>query len=60
MKKVSLFAAIACLLLVSGPLLAQSGCIDSPENPTAILALAGSAGAFLVAARGRFRRKDKK
>ena len=57
MKNTAVFAAFVCLLIVSGPLFAQSGCIDSPENPTAILALAGSAGAFLVAARGRFRRK---
>jgi hypothetical protein len=31
--------------------------VDSPENPTAILALVGSAGAFFVTARTRFRRK---
>ena len=34
-----------------------SGCGDSPENPTAILALAGSAGAALTALRQRIRRK---
>jgi len=34
-----------------------SGCGESPENPTAILALVGSAGGFLVAARNRFFRK---
>ena len=34
-----------------------SGCGSSPENPTAILALVGSAGGFLVAARNRFLRK---
>jgi hypothetical protein len=32
-------------------------CTTSPENPTAILALVGSAGGVLVAARSRFRRK---
>jgi XrtJ-associated TM-motif-TM protein len=26
---------------------AQSGCTDSPENPTIVLVLVGSAGAFL-------------
>jgi XrtJ-associated TM-motif-TM protein len=40
---------------------AQSGgvdnCNNSPENPTAILALVGSAGGALVALRSRFRRK---
>jgi XrtJ-associated TM-motif-TM protein len=35
----------------------SSGCGASPENPTAILALVGSAGGFLVAARNRFLRK---
>ena len=57
MKKVSLYLAAIALLLVSAPLYAQGGCVNSPENPTAILALVGSAGAFLVAARGRLRRK---
>jgi XrtJ-associated TM-motif-TM protein len=37
---------------------AQTGCLDSPENPTAILGLVGSAAAGLCALRGRvFRRK---
>jgi XrtJ-associated TM-motif-TM protein len=40
---------------------AQSGgvdnCNNSPENPTAILALVGSAGGVLVAVRSRLRRK---
>ncbi len=31
-----------------------SGCGDSPENPTAILAVAGSAGAFVATTRRRF------
>lgn len=57
MKKISLFAVAACFLLVSSPLFAQTGCSDSPENPTALLAVAGSAGALLVAVRDRFRRK---
>jgi XrtJ-associated TM-motif-TM protein len=33
---------------------AQSGCDDSPENPTAVLALLGSAAAFGVHAHRRF------
>ncbi len=57
MKKFSTIAAVFCLLLISGPLLAQNGCVNSPENPTAILALTGSAGALVAAARGRFRRR---
>jgi len=57
MKKSPLFLVAALLLIVSAPLHAQGGCIDSPENPTAVLALVGSAGAFLVSIRGRFGRK---
>jgi XrtJ-associated TM-motif-TM protein len=57
MKKLSLYLAAAALFLVCAPLYAQSGCVDSPENPTAILALVGSAGAFAISVRGRFRRK---
>jgi XrtJ-associated TM-motif-TM protein len=50
------------LLLLSSahPLHAQGGevdssgdCDQSPENPTAILAVVGSAGAFIVSARAR-------
>ncbi len=42
---------------------AQSGCTDSPENPTAVLALVGSAGAFFASARRRIKARrspDKK
>ncbi len=51
MKKTPLLLlGSAVLFLFSAPLLhAQSGpggCVDSPENPTAVLALVGSAGAF--------------
>jgi len=57
MKKLSLYLAVAFLFIVCAPLHAQGGCDESPENPTAILAVVGSAGAFLVYARDRFRRK---
>jgi XrtJ-associated TM-motif-TM protein len=61
MKKSFLVAGVALFLAAALPLHAQSGCGDSPEAPTAILALAGSAGAFLVSARARFNaRKSKK
>ncbi len=56
MKKVLFLFAIV-LALTATPLYAQQGCINSPENPTALLALVGSAGAFIASARGRFRRK---
>ena len=34
---------------------AQTGCDDSPENPTVVLALVGSAGALISTARARLR-----
>jgi XrtJ-associated TM-motif-TM protein len=54
MKKTQLLLFVAALLFVAvRPAFGQDGCIDSPENPTAILALAGSAGALLASARAR-------
>jgi XrtJ-associated TM-motif-TM protein len=38
---------------VALPLHAQTGCTDSPENPTVILALVGGAGALLTRLRRR-------
>ena len=66
MKKSSLLLFGAALLLaVALPLHAQDGtdgsgtCDDSPENPTAILAVVGTAGAFLASARARYKaRRD--
>ena len=52
-------ACFALLLAVAAPLHAQSGCADSPENPTVILALVGSAGAFLASARTRIKARRK-
>jgi XrtJ-associated TM-motif-TM protein len=57
MKKTILsLAVVALFLFVALPLHAQvDGCTDSPENPTAILAVVGSAGAFFVSARARIK-----
>jgi XrtJ-associated TM-motif-TM protein len=56
----SLMVVLAALAVTS-PAFAQGGgvdtCKNSPENPTAILALVGSAGGALVALRTRLRRK---
>lgn len=58
MKKWLPYIAVAVLMFaISDPIYAQGGCVDSPESPTAILAIAGSAGAILMVARDRFRRK---
>ena len=60
MKKIIFIVGFILFLAASLPLRAQSGCADSPEAPTAILALAGSAGAFAVAARARFMARKSK
>ena len=39
---------------------AQTGCTDSPENPTAVLALVGCAGAFFSSVRQRFKARGSK
>jgi XrtJ-associated TM-motif-TM protein len=47
---------VVLVLLVALPLQAQSGCTDSPENPTVVLALVGGGGALFSAVRARMRR----
>ncbi len=57
MKKSLFFTLSAAFLLTAAaPAFAQTGCVNSPENPTAILALVGSAGAVVAGLRGRLRR----
>jgi len=50
-----LLTAIAMMLAVTVSANAQGGCVNSPENPTVVLALVGSAGAFLASARARIK-----
>ena len=45
----------ALLFVVAAPLHAQSGCTDSPENPTVVLGLVGSAGACFSMIRARMK-----
>jgi XrtJ-associated TM-motif-TM protein len=54
-KPAFLFLVFALLLGIALPLHAQGGCDHSPENPTAILAVVGSAGAFFASARARIK-----
>ncbi len=57
MKKtlLSLFG-LTILFSAALPLHADAGgCVNSPENPTPILAVVGSAGAFFVSARARIK-----
>jgi XrtJ-associated TM-motif-TM protein len=55
MKKSSLVYIGLALFAVALPLHAQDGCVTSPENPTAILAVLGTAGAFFTTARARIK-----
>ena len=55
MRKSSLLFFACALLLMAAPLHGQTGCTDSPENPTLVLALVGGAGALFSAVRTRVR-----
>jgi XrtJ-associated TM-motif-TM protein len=54
------FLCIALLFLVALPLHAQTGCDDSPENPTVVLALVGGAGAMFSIAGARLRARRRR
>jgi len=54
-KPLFVFLSCALFLLIASPLHAQIGCDDSPENPTAVLALVGGAGALFSTLRIRMR-----
>ncbi len=58
-KKLQIILWSAALLLVAVPLHAQTGCTDSPENPTVVLALVGSAGALFSTVRSRLKARRK-
>ena len=49
------FCAVATVAHAQGGSV-SSGCGNSPENPTAILALVGSGSGFLMALRSKLRR----
>jgi XrtJ-associated TM-motif-TM protein len=60
MKRSTLtFLGFALLLSAALPLHAQTGCLTSPENPTAVLAVVGSAGAFFATARARIKARSR-
>jgi XrtJ-associated TM-motif-TM protein len=58
MKK-ALFLLCLALVITAAPLHAQTGCASSPENPTAILAILGSASGIFVSARARIKARKK-
>jgi XrtJ-associated TM-motif-TM protein len=51
LKKTSLAFAFTLMLAMALPLRAQTGCDDSPEDPTVVLALVGGAGALAAGLR---------
>jgi XrtJ-associated TM-motif-TM protein len=56
-KSMAVILGFAVMVLVAVPLYAQTGCTDSPENPTVVLALVGGAGAVFSAVRARMKRR---
>ena len=50
-KSMVVLLGCALVLLVAAPLYGQTGCTDSPENPTVVLV--GGAGALFSAVRAR-------
>jgi XrtJ-associated TM-motif-TM protein len=48
---------VVILLTIALPLQAQTGCTDSPENPTVVLALVGGAGALFAAVRAKVKKR---
>jgi XrtJ-associated TM-motif-TM protein len=54
-KSMMVFLGCVAMVLVAAPLYGQSGCTDSPENPTVVLALVGGAGAVFSAVRARLK-----
>lgn len=59
-KMVRMALLTLAVLAVPAMAHAQSGCTDSPENPTVVLALVGSAGAFFASMRTRLKARRKK
>ena len=62
MKKVGCISAIAVFVLATARPLCAQGCVDSPENPTAVLGLivTGAAIAFVQIRNRMNARKDRR
>lgn len=59
MKKSLVLFGLVVLAVAVAPMYGQNGCVNSPENPTVVLALVGSAGAFTASVRARLRSRRK-
>jgi XrtJ-associated TM-motif-TM protein len=51
MKRIMFAVAFSLVLLTAPSLRAQTGCVDSPEDPTVFLALVAGAGALVAGLR---------
>jgi XrtJ-associated TM-motif-TM protein len=51
LKKTLMVFGFPLVLAITLPLYAQTGCDDSPEDPTIVLALVGAAGLLVAGAR---------
>ena len=60
MKRTTVFLGLAVLIAGAAPLHGQTGCTDSPENPTVVLALVGCAGALFSAVRARVKARRRR
>ncbi len=58
LKKTLLVFGFPLLLALTVPLRAQGGCVDSPEDPTIVLALVGVAGVLVAGMRAARHRKQ--
>jgi XrtJ-associated TM-motif-TM protein len=52
-RSFAFFLGALVLFAVAAPLHAQTGCTDSPENPTVVLAVVGGIGALIARLRAR-------
>jgi XrtJ-associated TM-motif-TM protein len=58
LKRALLTVGFALLLIPAHPLRAQGGCVDSPEDPTVILALVAGTGILIARVRMSRNRKQ--
>jgi XrtJ-associated TM-motif-TM protein len=58
-KSTVVLLGLAVSALATMPLYGQTGCTDSPENPTLVLALVGGAGAVFSAMRASIKARRK-
>jgi XrtJ-associated TM-motif-TM protein len=56
LKKTILVFGFPLMLVMASSLCAQTGCTDSPEDPTLVLAVVGGAGATVMALVRNWRR----